>query len=69
MHRFASLHSEEGLLTASVLDEVEKDGGIKNASVHNLSKLFLRIAGSEDPGEIVCLVEALDECHEEDLHS
>ncbi|KAH7085842.1 hypothetical protein BKA63DRAFT_27723 [Paraphoma chrysanthemicola] len=63
------LIQRDDLITQALLDDVEKHGGISNASSYSLWSLFVRIAGSETAGEIICVIDALDECYEDDMSS
>ncbi|KAH7095491.1 hypothetical protein FB567DRAFT_31362 [Paraphoma chrysanthemicola] len=63
------LIQRDDLITEALLDDVEKQGGISSASSYSLWSLFIRIAGSETAGEIICVIDALDECYEDDMSS
>ncbi|KIW69667.1 hypothetical protein PV04_05531 [Phialophora macrospora] len=54
------------LLRDSVLEKSERDGDKFTASFNDLWDMFIEAVADKDAGEIVCVLDALDECQETD---
>ncbi|KAJ5708897.1 hypothetical protein N7493_010231 [Penicillium malachiteum] len=60
------LIARPSLFTNTILEKFETDGQQLLGSFQSLWDLFITIAANENSGEIVCVVDALDECRDED---
>ncbi|KAL4939041.1 hypothetical protein BDV06DRAFT_225432 [Aspergillus oleicola] len=54
------------LLSPSVLDKMDTDGKIFVESFDDLWNILLSVGSDKDAGEITCVLDALDECQEND---
>ncbi|KAJ6022210.1 hypothetical protein N7540_007714 [Penicillium herquei] len=60
------LMARPSLFTNTILEKFETDGPQLLGSFQSLWNLFIAIATNENAGDIVCVVDALDECRDED---
>ncbi|KAJ5735861.1 uncharacterized protein N7483_000986 [Penicillium malachiteum] len=61
-----ALMARPSLFTNTILEKFETDGQQLLGSFQSLWDLFIDVAANENTGEIVCVVDALDECRDED---
>ncbi|KAJ5766207.1 uncharacterized protein N7511_003823 [Penicillium nucicola] len=54
------------LLSDSVLEEQEREGERLLQSFHTLWNIFTRVTSRNDSDEIICVIDALDECQEDE---
>ncbi|KAI8666137.1 NACHT-sigma domain-containing protein [Fusarium keratoplasticum] len=55
---------KRNLLSDSVLDQFDTNGELFTSSFSELWKILLKVAEDERAGEIVCLLDAIDECED-----
>ncbi|CAG7918233.1 unnamed protein product [Penicillium olsonii] len=60
------LMAQPSLITDSVLDKMDQEGERLAESFRSLWDLFMDLVARKDVGEIVCVLDALDECRKDD---